>query len=104
MATSSARMMVRVSFVPTASIYMVVAVGTWTTAAPSLGCPSMSEPSVYTQFSGMNSGIQWCGTGGCFPLVGGWVVYVPIKGGIVSILGNTCEDVYPSYGVEPVFG
>ena len=93
MATSSARMIVRVSSVPAASMYMVVAVGMWTTAAPSRGCPSMSEPSVYTQFSGMNLGIHWCGTGGGSPLVGGSIVYVPVKGGIVEISGSACEEV-----------
>ena len=93
MATSSALMMVRVSSVPAASIYIVVAVGTWTTAAPSLGCPSMSEPSVYTQFSGMNLGIYCCGTGGGSPLVGGRIVYVPVNGGIVDGLGSACEEV-----------
>ena len=71
MATSSARMIVRVSSVAAASMYIVVAVGTWTTAAPRRGSPSMSGPSVYTQFSGMNLGIHWCGTGGGSPLVGG---------------------------------
>ncbi len=79
MATNSARMMVRVPSVPAASIYMVVAVGTWTMAAPSLGCPSMSEPSVCIQFSGMNLGVHWCGTGGGSPL---WEeVYMPLSKG-----------------------
>ena len=102
MATSSALMMVRVSSVPAASIYMVVAVGTWTTAAPSLGCPSMSEPSVYTQFSGMNLGNHWCVTGGGSPLVGGRIVCVPVNGGIVANLGSACEEVYPSVVVASV--
>ncbi len=86
-------MTVRVSSVPAASIYMVVAVGTWTTAAPSLGCPSMSEPSVYTQFSGMNLGVHRCGAGGGSLLVGGRIVYVPVNGGIVDSLGSACEEV-----------
>ena len=46
MATSSALMMVRLSSVPAASMNMVVVVGICTTAAPSLGKPLMSEPSV----------------------------------------------------------
>ena len=37
---------------------MVVAVGIWTTEAPDLGCPSILEPSVYTQISGMYFGVQ----------------------------------------------
>ena len=93
MATSSARIIVRVSSVPAASIYMVVAVGTWTTAAPSLGWPFMSEPSVYTQFSGMYLGIHWCGAGGGSPLMAGRIVYGPVRGGIVAVLGSGCEDV-----------
>ena len=51
-ATSSARMVVRVSSVPPTSIYMDVLVGTCTTAAPSRECPLMSEPSLYTHCSG----------------------------------------------------
>ncbi len=102
MATSSALVMVRVFSVPAASIYMVVAVGTWTTAALSLGCPSMSEPSVYTQFSGMNLGNHWYG-----PVVaprwwGGRIVCVPANGGIVANVGSACEEVYPSVVVESV--
>jgi hypothetical protein len=46
MATISARMMVRDSSVPAASMYIVVLVGMCTTAAPRRGCPLMSEPSV----------------------------------------------------------
>ena len=102
MATSSALMMVRVSSVPAASIYMVVAVGTWTTAAPSLGYPFMSEPSVYTQFSGMNLGDHWCVTGGGTPLMGGRVVCVPVNGAIVANLGSACEEVYPFVVVSSV--
>ncbi len=46
MATSSARMMERVSSVPAASMYMVVTMGILTTEAPIRGWPAMSEPSV----------------------------------------------------------
>ena len=60
----------------------------------------MSEPSVYTQFSGMNLGIHWCGTGGGSPLVGGRIVYVPAKGGIIEISGSACEEVKPSRNGE----
>jgi hypothetical protein len=48
MATSSARMMVRVSFVPVTDMYTGVLVGMWTTAAPNRGWPVMSDPLVYT--------------------------------------------------------
>ncbi len=63
-ATSSARMMVLVSSHPVASMYIVVLVGMCTTAAPSLGCPLMSDPSVYTHVSGTNFGFQGMGAGG----------------------------------------
>ncbi len=45
-ATNSARMMVRVSSLPAAFMYMVVHVGVCTKAAPSRGWPLISEPSV----------------------------------------------------------
>ncbi len=64
MATSSARMMVRVSSHPAASINIVVFVGMCTTALPSHGCPLMSEPSVYTHSYGEKGGIQGIGVGG----------------------------------------
>ena len=63
-ATSSARMMVSVSSHHVASMKIVVHVGMCTTAAPSLGCPLMSDPSVYTHFSGSNFGFQGMGAGG----------------------------------------
>ena len=93
MVTSSARIIVRVSSVPATSIYIVVAVGTWTTAAPSLGWPFMSGSSVYTQLSGMYSGIHWCGAGGGSPLMAGRIKYGPVREGIVAILGSGCEEV-----------
>ena len=48
---------------------------------------------MYTQFSGMNLGVHGCGIGGDPPLVGGRIVYVPVRGGIVTSLGNNGEDV-----------
>jgi len=63
MATNSARMMVQISSVPAASIYMVMAVGMSTAEAPSLVCPSILEPFVYTQLSGMYFGVQRWGAG-----------------------------------------
>ena len=46
MAINYARMMVRVSSVPVAYMYMVVLVGMCTTTAPRRGWPVMSKPSV----------------------------------------------------------
>ena len=63
-----------------------------TTAAPNLGQPSMSEPSVYTQFSGMDFGVHGCGTSGEFSLLGRRNMDVPVKGGSLSSLGNNCVD------------
>ena len=68
-ATSSARMMVLVSSHPVASMKIVVLVGICTTAAPSLGCPLMSDPCVYTHVSGTNFGFQGMGAGGVASLV-----------------------------------
>ncbi len=68
-ATSSARMMVLVSSNPVASMKIVLLVGMCTTAAPSLGWPLMSEPSVYTHSSGTNFGIQGMRVGGVTALV-----------------------------------
>ena len=93
MATSSARMMVRVSSVPPASINILVEVGMCTIAAPNLGYPSMSELSVYTQFSGMNFGVHGCGTGGKHSLLGERVMDGPVKGGRLSSSGDKCADV-----------
>jgi hypothetical protein len=53
----------------------------------------MSEPSVYTQFSGMNFDVYGCWTGGDPPLVGGRNVCVHVRGCIVTSVGNICEDV-----------
>jgi hypothetical protein len=80
MATSSAHMMVRVSCDPAASIYMVMEVGMWTTEAPSLWCPSMSDPSAYAQFSGMYFGDHRWGTGGVPCCVGELVLVPQVKG------------------------
>ncbi len=104
MATSSALMMVRVSSVPAASIYIVVEVGMCTTAAPSLGWPSMSEPSVYTQFSGIYFGFQGCGKGGASSLMGGRMLAVPVRGSLWTSVGSGWEDVYSSPSDAPVIG
>jgi len=69
MATSSARMMVLVSSHLVASMKIVVLVGICTTAAPNLGWPLMSEPSVNTHSAGANFGIQGMGVGGVTVLV-----------------------------------
>ena len=68
-ATSSARIMVLVSSQPAASMKILVLVNMCTTAAPSLGCPLMYEPSVYTHSSGTNFGIQGIGAGGISALI-----------------------------------
>ena len=72
---------------------MVVEVGMCTTYAPNLGYPSMSEPSVYNQFSGMNLAAHGCGAGGDPPFAGGRIVRVPSRGYIATSVGNICEDV-----------
>jgi len=69
MATSSARMMVRVSSQPVASMYMVVRVGMCTTAGPRREWPLMSEPYVYTHSFGVNLGVQGMGVGGVSAVV-----------------------------------
>ena len=89
MAISSARMMVRVSSVPAASIYMVLEVEMWTTEAPSLGFPSMSEPSVYARFSGMYFGDHRWETGGVQCCVGGLVLVPKGKG---CMAPSKCRD------------
>ena len=68
----------------------------WTTAAPNLGKPFMSEPSVYTQFSGMNFGVHGWGTGGRSSVgeerwKGGHVM-----GSEPSRSGNISVDVWPT--------
>ncbi len=83
MTTSPARVMVRVSSHPAASIDIVVFVGMCTTAAPSLGCPLMSEPSVYTHYFGEKWGIQGIGIGGVSVAVAvGWECVFPIPGSV----------------------
>ncbi len=62
-------MMVLVSSHPVASMKIVVREGMCTTVVPSIGCPLMSEPSVYTHSSGTNFGIQGIGAGGVAALV-----------------------------------
>ena len=74
MTTSSARMIVRVPFVPLASIYMVVRVGTFTTAAPRRGLPLITEPFVYIQLSEIYLGVHWCGIGRVFGVRGNLVL------------------------------
>ncbi len=51
-------MMVQIFPIPAASMYMVVRLGMWTNAAHNRGWPLMSDPSVYTQFSGVNLGVH----------------------------------------------
>ena len=53
----------------------------------------MREPSVYTQFSGMNFGVHGCGTGGEPIKSGGTIMVVPVMGGSLSSTGNNCVDV-----------
>ncbi len=104
MATSSARMMVRVSSVSAPSMNMVVEDGMCTTAAPNLGKPSVSEPSMYTQFSGMNFSVHVCGPGGESVRSGGTVMVVHVMRGSLSISGSSCVDVYPPFGVSDEYG
>ena len=47
--------------------------GEWITAVPSLGLPSLSEPSVYDNFSGLCRGCQGISSGGVV-LICVWVV------------------------------
>ena len=56
---------------------------------------SMSEPSVYTRFSGMNFGVHGCGTGEEPVKSGGTIPVVSVTGGSLSSYGNSCVDVYP---------
>ena len=65
MAASSALRMMLFSSRPVASIMMEVLLGLCMTAAPSLGLGSILDPSVYTQSSGLHSGVQGTGVGGC---------------------------------------
>jgi len=64
----------------------------------------MPEPSVYTQFSGMNFGVHGCGTGGEPVKSGGTIPVVPVMGGSLSSFGNSCVDVYPPCGVSDEYG
>ncbi len=93
-ATSSARIMVRVSYVPPASMYRVVHVGTYTTAAPRRGWPLISEPSVYTHCSGWYLGIHWSGVRAeCRGCLYAWV---PLSGsiGVSPRCGRYSRDVF----------
>ena len=63
MAASSARRTMLFSSRPVASIMIDVLVGLCMTAAPSLGLGSILDPSVYTQSSGLHSGVQGTGEG-----------------------------------------
>ena len=74
------------------------------TDAPKLGYPSMSEPSMYTQFSGMNLAVHGCGVGSDPLLLGGSCVWVPVRGCIAASVGSFCEDVYPSRDVVILVG
>ncbi len=100
MATSSARMMVRVSSHPAASINIVVFVGMCTSATPSRGCPLMSKPSVYTHSSGEKWGVQGNGTGGVSDdvAVGTECVFLIIRSVRVSSRG---EGLREDVGVPP---
>ena len=62
----------------------------------------MSEPFMYTQFSGMNLGPHGCGVGGDPLLLGGRCVWFLVKGCIVASVGSLCEDMYLSGDVETV--
>ncbi len=53
----------------------------------------MSEPSMYTQFSGMNFGVHGCGTGGEPALLGGRAIADPDMEGMLSSSGSGCVDV-----------
>ncbi len=59
-------MMVRVSMVPPASMYMLIRVGTCTAASLRRWMPLILEPSVHIQFLRVYLGVQWCGVGGAF--------------------------------------
>ena len=63
-ATSSARMMVRVSLHLAASMYNVMRDGMCTTAAPIRPCPLMSKPCEQTRSSGVNLGVHGTREGG----------------------------------------
>ncbi len=98
MATSSARMIVgrsQVSSVPLASIYMVVHVGTCTTAAPKRGWPLISNPSVYTHCSGRNTGVHGCGIGAVDSADEGFEAPPSGREGMSIMPGRAWEDVYP---------
>jgi hypothetical protein len=71
-----------------------------TTAAPNLGWPLMSEPSVYTHSAGASFGIQGMGVGGVTALVvwlcpGGHFVG---SAGASSRLGRGWENVHVFVG------
>ncbi len=53
----------------------------------------MSEPSVYTQFFGMNFGVQGCGSGGKPALLGGRDIADPDKEGMLWSSGSSYVDV-----------
>ena len=94
-ATSSARMTVLVASHHVASMKIVVLVCICTTAAPSLGCPSMSDPSVYTHVSGTNFGFHGMGAGGVASLVVlRWIGELAVgSAGAPSRLGRGWENV-----------
>ncbi len=95
MATISARMIVRFSSVPPESMYMVVHVRTCITAAPKRGWPLMSEPSLYTNYSGRKMGVHGCGVGAMDVADGG--VEAPPNGreGMSIKPRRAWEDMYP---------
>ncbi len=53
---------------------------------------------MYTQFSGINFGVQGYGTGGEVSIERERFVYVPVRGGRLTTSGSRCVDVYPSRG------
>ncbi len=64
----------------------------------------MSEPSVYTQFYGMDFGVHGCGTVGEPVKSGGTIMAILVIGGSLSIIGNNCVDVYHPCGVLDEYG
>ena len=96
MATSSTRMLVRVSSVPDASVNMVVEVGICTTAAPSLTWVARYvgavrvNPVFWDKFR-----CPWVRDWWEPALLGGRFMDALVRGGRLFSSGNNCIDVYP---------
>ena len=88
MATSYARMMVRVSLHPAESIYGVVRVGVCTSAAIRRACPLMSERSVNIQSSGVSFGAHGTGEGGTPRVLGRVCRCLPVWEGLPRSRGG----------------